>query len=77
MVNQSIAWASDSKQLFALSHDRYVHHVDVSVKTALSKLQIHSSSQEAGSIALASDSDGTFIATSGFDCITSGTLILA
>ena len=59
--NQSLAWASNSKQLFALSRDGNMYRVDVSAKTTLSKWQIHSS-QNAESIALASD--GTFIATS-------------
>jgi len=59
--DQSIAWANDSKQLFALSHDSYIHHVDVSAKTTLSKWRIHSG-LNARRIALASD--GTFIATS-------------
>ena len=60
-LNQSLAWASDSKQLFALSPDGNIHHVDVSAKTTLSKWQIHSG-QNAESIALAGD--GKFAATS-------------
>ena len=36
-LNHSLAWASNSKQLFALSHDGYIHHVDVSTGTMLSK----------------------------------------
>ena len=40
--NQSLVWASDSKHLFALSQDGYIHHVDVFAKTTLSKWQIHS-----------------------------------
>ncbi|KAI9571641.1 hypothetical protein HD554DRAFT_2168897 [Boletus coccyginus] len=43
-VNQSLAWASDSNKLFALSKNGYIHHVDVSAKTTLSKWPIHSTS---------------------------------
>jgi len=57
LLNYSLAWASDSKQLFVSSHDGYLHCVDVSTRTTLSKWH-----QDAGSIALASDD--TFIATS-------------
>jgi len=42
-LNQSLAWASDSKQLFALSHDGYIHCVDVLTMTTLSKWHIRSS----------------------------------
>ena len=59
--NQSLAWASDGKKLFALSKDGYIHHVDTSAKTTLSKWHIHSSN-DVSSIALAIN--GTFIAAS-------------
>ncbi|KAI9456181.1 WD40-repeat-containing domain protein [Boletus coccyginus] len=59
--NQSLVWASDSKQLFVLSHDGYIHHIDVSAKTTLSKWLIHGTNNPA-CIALASN--GTFIAAS-------------
>ncbi|KAI9456188.1 WD40-repeat-containing domain protein [Boletus coccyginus] len=62
-LNQSLAWASDSKQLFALSHDGYIHHVNVSAKTTLSKWRIHTTNLDPTCIALASN--GTFVATSG------------
>jgi len=61
LVNKSFAWASDSKHLFTLSKDGYIHHVDVSAKTALSKWRIHSSNY-VKCIALAIN--GTFIAAS-------------
>jgi len=64
--NQSLAWASDSKQLFALSHDGYIHHVDALAKTTLSKWHIHSSNKPT-SIALASN--GTFIAASAHSSV--------
>ena len=60
-VNQSIAWANDSNQLFALSRDGKIHCLDVSTETTLSKWAIHSS-DKAKCIALASN--GTFIAAS-------------
>ena len=41
-VNQSLAWMSDSKQLFALSDDGNIHCLDVSTRTILSKWLIHS-----------------------------------
>jgi len=52
--NHSLAWASDSKRLFALSHDGHIHRVDVSTGTTLSKWHIHSSDRPT-SIALASN----------------------
>ena len=58
-LNQSLAWASDRKQLFALSRDGNIHCLDVSTGTTLSKWAIHSS-MNAMCIALASN--GTFIA---------------
>ncbi|KAI9456190.1 WD40-repeat-containing domain protein [Boletus coccyginus] len=60
--NQSLTWASDKKELFALSHDGYIYHVDVSTKSMLSKWLIHSS-DDPECIALASN--GTFVAASG------------
>ena len=58
-LNKSLAWASDSKQLFALSRDGNIHCLDVSTGTTLSKWAIHSS-EDPWCIALASN--GTFIA---------------
>ena len=58
-LNQCLAWASDSKQLFALSRDGYIYCVDVSVNTTLSKWLIQSSNYPR-CIALATN--GTFIA---------------
>lgn len=40
--NQSLAWASDSKRLFALSRDGNVHCLDVHSGTMLSQWPIHS-----------------------------------
>ena len=57
--NQSLAWASDSKELFALSRDGNVHCLDVSTGSTLSQWSIHSSDNPR-CIALASN--GTFIA---------------
>ena len=59
--NHSLAWASDSKRLFVLSHHGNIHWLDVSTGTTLSKWAIHSRDR-AGCIALASN--GTFIAAS-------------
>jgi len=59
LVNQSLAWASDSKQLFAFSYDGYIHRVDVSTRTAPSQWLIRSNTNPT-CIALASN--GTFIA---------------
>ncbi|KAN0091420.1 WD40-repeat-containing domain protein, partial [Tylopilus felleus] len=42
-LNQSLAWAIDGKQLFALSHDGNIHCLDPSRGTTLSKWPIHSS----------------------------------
>ena len=58
-LNQSLAWASDSKQLFALSRDGNIHCLNVSTRTTLSKWAIHSS-KDPRCIALTSN--GTFIA---------------
>jgi len=59
--NQSLAWASDSKQLFAISIHGNIHCVDVPTGTTLLKWHIHSGDSPT-SIALASN--GTFIAAS-------------
>ena len=59
--NQSLVWAGNSKNLFALSLDGKINYVDVSTGTILSSWSIHSSDQP-GCIALASN--GTFIAAS-------------
>ncbi|KAI9571053.1 hypothetical protein HD554DRAFT_2169413 [Boletus coccyginus] len=61
LFNQSLAWASNSRLLFALSCDSHIHHFDVSAKTMLLKWCIHSTNSSE-SIALASN--GTFLATS-------------
>jgi len=53
-LNYSLAWASDSKQLFVLSHDSYIHRVGVSTGTTLSKWYIHSGGRPT-SVALASN----------------------
>ena len=59
-LNQSLAWASDSKQLFALSRDGSINCLDVTRST---RSQWHiSNSGDARCIALASN--GTFIAAS-------------
>ena len=60
--NQSLAWASDSMQLLALSSDGDIYCLDLSTGTTLSKWPIHSS-RNPTCIALASN--GAFIATSG------------
>jgi len=60
-LNQSLAWASDSRRLFALSSDSYVHHVDVSTNTTLSRWRIHSSNNPR---CVALVGNGTFIAAS-------------
>jgi len=57
--NQSLAWASDSKQLFALSRDGNIHSVDVSAKITLSKWYIHSTIDP---ICITLSSNGKFIA---------------
>ena len=59
--NQSLAWVSDSKQLFVLSHDGNIHHLDVLTQTTLVKWPIHSNNSPR-CISLASN--GTFIAAS-------------
>jgi WD40 repeat protein len=60
-LNQSLAWASDSTQVFALSRDGTVHCLHVFTRKTLSKWSIHNS-RDARCIALASNS--TFIAVS-------------
>ena len=59
--NRSIAWLSDSKQLFAISHDGIIHNLDVSSGTTLSTWAIHSSNRP-GCTVLARN--GTFIVAS-------------
>ena len=59
--NQSLAWASDSKRIFALSHCGNIKCLDVSAGETLSEWPIHSSN-DPGCIALTSN--GTFIAAS-------------
>jgi len=59
--NHSLAWASDSNQLFVFSHDAYIHHVDVSAKTTLSQWRIHSTNYPT---CIALESNNTFIAAS-------------
>ena len=58
--NESLAWVSDSKQLFALSRDGKVHCLDATNGQILSEWAIHSN--DASCISLASN--GAFIATS-------------
>ena len=60
VINQSLAWVSDSKQLFALSRDGKVRCLDVTDGQILSEWAIHSN--DASCISLASN--GAFIATS-------------
>jgi WD40 repeat protein len=60
-LNQSLAWASDNKQLFVLSRDGNIHCLGVSTGTTLSQWPIHSN-QDARCIALASN--GAFTAAS-------------
>ena len=59
--NQSLVWASNSKNLFALSFHGRINYLDVSTGTTLFSWPIHSGN-DPGSIALASN--GTFIAAS-------------
>ncbi|KAF8548009.1 hypothetical protein OG21DRAFT_1516754 [Imleria badia] len=60
-VNQSIAWVSDSKQLFALYEDANIVHLDVTTETTLSQWRIQSEDKPRG---LALACNGTFIAAS-------------
>ena len=59
--NQSLTWARDGKQLFALSRDGNIHCLDPSRGITLSKWPIHSSN---GAECIALESNGTWIATS-------------
>ena len=60
--NQSLAWSSDSKHLFALSRDGYIHRLDMyNNTTTLSDWHIHSS---ANSRCIALSSDDRYIAAS-------------
>ena len=59
--NQSLAWASDSKQLFALSRDGKVHSLDATDGRILSAWVIHSNSNPR---CIALGSNGAFIAAS-------------
>ena len=59
--NQSLAWVSSSKQLFALSHDSHINCLDVYTGTTVSKWPIHSNN-DPKCISLASN--GMFIAAS-------------
>ena len=61
LFNNFLAWANDSKRLFALSFDGNIHCLDVSTGTTLSKWSSHSS-KDVRCIALAGN--GTFIAAS-------------
>jgi WD40 repeat protein len=51
-LNETLAWASDSNRLFALSKDGHIHCLDVSTKNTLAKWRIHSG-DEPNCIALA------------------------
>ena len=59
--NQSLAWVSDSKQLFALSHDGKIYCLDVPSGRILAAWAIHSND---GFSCIALASDGVFIAAS-------------
>ena len=60
-LNQSLAWANDSKQLFALSRHGNIHHLDVFAKTTLSQWAIHSNDNPT---CITLVSNGRFIAAS-------------
>jgi WD40 repeat protein len=66
LLNQSLAWASDNKQLFVLSRDGNIHCLDVSTRTTLSRWSIERSGN-AECIALGSN--GTFIAASALSSV--------
>ena len=66
-INQSLAWASDSEQLFALSRDGNIHSLGVSTGTTLSQWPTNSSKDTQCRVALASN--GAFIATSTFSSV--------
>ena len=59
--NQSLAWASDSKQLFALSRDGNINHLDVDRGAMLSQWPIHRNNNYR---CIALTSDCQFIAAS-------------
>ena len=61
-MNQSLAWAKDSKQLFVLSGDGNIYCLEASTGTTLSQWLVNST-KDAQCIAMASN--GTFIAASG------------
>jgi WD40 repeat protein len=65
--NGSLAWASDSNRLFALSKDGNIHSLDVSTKKTLAKWRIHSD-DDASCIALAFND--TIIAASANSSVT-------
>ena len=58
---RSVAWAGDSKKLFALSSDGNIHCVDVSSGNLLSKWSIHSTNSPK---CIALSGNGAFIAAS-------------
>ena len=60
--NRSLAWVSDSKQLFALSRDGKVHCLDVPTGRILSAWTIHGNDNPR---CIALGSNGAFIAASG------------
>ena len=59
--NQSLAWAGDSKQLFALSHDGTINCLDVSIGTKVFQWPIH---RREYPTCIALSRNGTFIAAS-------------
>ena len=59
-MNQSLAWVSNSKQLFALSRDGKIHCLDVTNGQILSAWAIHSNNARC----IALGSNGAFIAAS-------------
>lgn len=60
-LNQSLAWVSDSKELFALSHDGTINCLDVSSGITRSHWRIHSNDLPT---CIVPASDGTFIVAS-------------
>lgn len=60
-LNQSLAWASDREELFALSHDGKINSLDVATRTTRFQWPIHSSDRPT---CITLSSDGTFIAAS-------------
>ena len=65
---RSIAWASDSKKLFALSSNGNIHCVDVSSGKTLSKCPIHSTNSPK---CISLSSNGAFIAASANSSVSS------